>query len=139
MGDRQLAVSDWMAKGRERVSRGGRMCSVTAHRHDGALARVPRGNAGPSGVSSIRSTMSPWWKIYRLENKYELLAGGLPGEAVACYGDSGGPLLLQGCHGELTTYGVSFAVEHTFSTVCGLGGGYLVFNERMLDFVKDAL
>jgi hypothetical protein len=80
-----------------------------------------------------------WWKIYRLENKYELLAGGLPGESVACYGDSGGPLLSGSCAGDLTTYGVSFAVEGTFSTVCGLGGGYLVFNQKMLDFVKDAL
>jgi hypothetical protein len=80
-----------------------------------------------------------WWKIYRLENKYELLAGGLPGEAVACYGDSGGPLLLGTSANNLTTYGVSFAVEGTFSTVCGLGGGYLVFNRKMLDFVQHAL
>jgi hypothetical protein len=79
-----------------------------------------------------------WWDIYRLENKYELLAGGLPGEAVTCSGDSGGPLLgKRGSH--LTIYGVSFAGEQTFSTVCGLGSGYLVFNRKMLDFVEDAL
>ncbi len=80
-----------------------------------------------------------WWKIYRLENKYELLAGGLPGEAVGCNGDSGGPLLRGTSASNMTIYGVSFAVEATFSTVCGLGGGYLVFNRKMLDFVKDAL
>jgi hypothetical protein len=80
-----------------------------------------------------------WWKRYRLENKYELLAGGLPGEAVACYGDSGGPLLLGSNANNLTTYGVSFAVEATYSTVCGLGGGYLVFNRKMLDFVRQSL
>jgi hypothetical protein len=80
-----------------------------------------------------------WWKIYRLEKKYELLAGGLPGEAVACFGDSGGPLLLGTKAANLTTYGVSFAVEGTFSTACGLGGGYLVFNRKMLDFVRCAL
>ena len=80
-----------------------------------------------------------WWKIYKLENKYELLAGGLPGEAVACYGDSGGPLLLGKNAKNLTVYGVSFAVEGTFSTLCGLGGGYLVFNRKMLDFVEGAL
>lgn len=80
-----------------------------------------------------------WWKIYRLENKYELLAGGLPGEAVACYGDSGGPLLLGSSANDLTTYGVSFAVEATYSTLCGLGGGYLVFNRKMLDFVRQSL
>jgi hypothetical protein len=79
-----------------------------------------------------------WWDIYRLEKKYELLAGGLPGESVSCSGDSGGPLLAKrGSH--LTTYGVNFAGEQTFSTVCGLGSGYLVFNRKMLDFVEDAL
>jgi len=80
-----------------------------------------------------------WWDIYRLENRFELLAGGLPGEAIGCYGDSGGPLLKGKRARDLTTYGVSFAVEGTQSTVCGYGGAYLVFNEKMLDFVKDAL
>ena len=80
-----------------------------------------------------------WWKIYKLENKYELLAGGLPGESVGCYGDSGGPLLLGTSAANLTTYGVSFAAEGTISTVCGRGGGYLVFNRKMLDFVQGAL
>lgn len=78
-----------------------------------------------------------WWKDYELENKYELLAGGLPGEPVGCFGDSGGPLLRGSTAANLTTYGVSFATEATISSVCGLGGGYLVFNKKMLDFVKD--
>lgn len=80
-----------------------------------------------------------WWKIYRLENRYELLAGGLPGESVGCFGDSGGPLLRGTSANDLTTYGVSFATEATFSTVCGLGGAYAVFNEQMLEFVESAL
>jgi hypothetical protein len=80
-----------------------------------------------------------WWKIYELEKNFELLAGGLPGEAVGCFGDSGGPLLRRQRGGQLAIYGVSFAVEGTFSTACGLGGGYLVFNRKMLDFVSDAL
>jgi hypothetical protein len=80
-----------------------------------------------------------WWKDYKLENKYELLAGGLKGEAVGCYGDSGGPLLRGTTASTLTTYGVSFAVEGTISSACALGGGYLVFNRKMLDFIEDAL
>jgi hypothetical protein len=80
-----------------------------------------------------------WWKNFKLENKFELLAGGLPGEAVACYGDSGGPLLRGTTAPTLTTYGVSFAVEGTISSACGLGGGYLVFNKKMHDFVKGAI
>jgi hypothetical protein len=80
-----------------------------------------------------------WWKDFTLENKYELLAGGLPGESVACFGDSGGPLLRGSTASTLTTYGVSFAVEGTISSACGMGGGYLVFNRKMLDFVQGAL
>lgn len=80
-----------------------------------------------------------WWKIDRLENRFELLAGGLPGEAVGCFGDSGGPLLKGKRANDLTTYRVSFATEATLSRVCGLGGGYLVFNEKILRFIDDAL
>jgi hypothetical protein len=80
-----------------------------------------------------------WWKDYKLESKFELLAGGLKGEAVACHGDSGGPLLRGTTAPTLTTYGVSFAVEGTISSACGLGGGYLVFNAPVLTWVKLAV
>jgi len=80
-----------------------------------------------------------WWKSYKLEENYELLAGGLRDEVVACYGDSGGPLLRGTKASNLTVYGVSFAVEGSNSSICDLGGGYLVFNRKMLDFVRDAL
>lgn len=80
-----------------------------------------------------------WWKSFKLENKYELLAGGLPGEAVGCYGDSGGPLLRGTCGRDMAVYGVNFAVEGSISKGCALGSGYLVFNRKMLDFVKGAL
>jgi hypothetical protein len=58
---------------------------------------------------------------------------------VACYGDSGGPLLRGTKASNMTVYGVSFAVEGSISSVCDLGGAYLVFNRKMLDFVRDAL
>jgi hypothetical protein len=92
----------------------------------------------PSALPS-EAEAKAWWKDYKLENKYELLAGGLKNESVACYGDSGGPLLRGNSASNLTTYGVSFAVEGTISSACGLGGGYLVFNRKMLDFVEGAL
>lgn len=80
-----------------------------------------------------------WWSIYRLEPRYELLAGGLPGEALGCFGDSGGPILRGTNASNLTIYGVSFAVEASFTELCTRGGAYAVFNKQMLDFVKDAL
>ena len=91
------------------------------------------------GAQRTEAEAKAWWKDYKLENKFELLAGGLPGEAVGCFGDSGGPLLRGTTAANLTTYGVSFATEATISTACGLGGGYLVFNRKMLDFVQGEL
>ena len=80
-----------------------------------------------------------WWDGFKLEPGYELLAGGLDGEAVACFGDSGGPLLKGTNAHNMTTYGVSFAVEGSLSTICAKGGGYAVFNRENLDFVKSHL
>ena len=79
-----------------------------------------------------------WWKTYRLENKFELLAGGLPGEATGCLGDSGGPLLKRSPHG-LKVYGVGFASEASSSEVCKFGSAYLVFNRKIHRFLRDAL
>lgn len=82
-----------------------------------------------------------WWAAgtYTLEPGYELLAGGLPGEAVGCFGDSGGPLFLGNTASDLTVYAVSFAGEGSISKVCALGGGYSVLNEEMLAFVEEAV
>lgn len=80
-----------------------------------------------------------WWRTYRLEPGYELLAGGLPGEALACYGDAGGPIFRGNSAQDLTVYGVSFAVEASMANICALGDGYLVFNKEMLGFVQSAI
>jgi hypothetical protein len=92
-----------------------------------------------SAAQRTEAEAKTWWKTFKLESKFELLAGGLSGEAVACFGDSGGPLLRGTTASTLTTYGVAFAVEGTISSACGMGGGYLIFNKKMLDFVKGAI
>jgi hypothetical protein len=92
----------------------------------------------PSAIPSEEQALQ-WWNTYKLETNYELLAGGLKNEAVSCHGDSGGPLLLGTTSTSMATYGVSFAGEDTISTRCGLGGGYLVFNGKMLEFVKSKI
>jgi hypothetical protein len=80
-----------------------------------------------------------WWNIFNLEPEYEVLAMGLPGQSTSCFGDSGGPLLQGKKASNLTTYGVSFATESTFSTICGLGNSYAVFNKDMLRWVEAQL
>ena len=82
-----------------------------------------------------------WWAqgTFMLEPGYELLAGGLPGESVGCWGDSGGPIFLGSSAANFTVYGVSFAGEGSIANNCGLGGGYAVLNDEMLAFVQDAV
>lgn len=78
-----------------------------------------------------------WWNIYNLEPGYEFLAGS-PDESLGCFGDSGGPLAISKKN-KLTVYGVSFATESSLSNICTGGGAYLVLNEKIYDFVKDAI
>jgi hypothetical protein len=81
-----------------------------------------------------------WWDAFTLEPGYELLAGGLPGESLGCFGDSGGPLLAKKKKPKgLTVVGVSFAVEASQATLCTRGGGYAVMNREMKRFVDSAL
>jgi hypothetical protein len=93
----------------------------------------------PTNYPKSESDAQNWWKIYRLEASYELLAGGLPGEALGCFGDSGGPIYLGDSADTLTVYGVSFAAEASISDNCTRGGAYLVFNKAMLGFVQTAI
>jgi len=82
-----------------------------------------------------------WWTpgTYELEPGYELLAGGLPGDSLSCWGDSGGPIFRGTTAADLTVYGVSFAGEGSIARNCGLGGAYAVLNDEMLAFVQDAV
>lgn len=80
-----------------------------------------------------------WWTSFKLETDYEALIGGLKNEAVGCFGDSGGPLFQGSNANNLVTYGVEFAGESQFSTGCGQGSAYAVFNKKMEKFVEDAI
>lgn len=81
-----------------------------------------------------------WWRSYRLESGFELLIGGREGEALGCYGDSGGPMLRGNTAESLTVYGVGFAAEASKSRICDKGSAYLVFHKREIwDFLRRAL
>jgi len=82
-----------------------------------------------------------WWTpgTYTLEPGYELLLGGLPGESVSCFGDSGGPMFRGSTARDLTVYGVSFAGEGSYATACTRGSGYVVLNDEILAFIEQAV
>lgn len=94
-----------------------------------------------SMATPSEAEQASWWTpgTYTLEAGYELLAGGLPGEALGCFGDSGGPLFQATSAADFTVYGVSFAAEGSFAKICGLGGAYAVLNDEMLAFVEEAV
>jgi hypothetical protein len=79
-----------------------------------------------------------WFRTYRLEPGYEALVGGLEGDSIGCFGDSGGPLLRGDSADSLTTYGVGFATEASKSNVCDLGSAFLVFKKRRIREFLDA-
>jgi hypothetical protein len=81
-----------------------------------------------------------WWSLYKLEPNYELFVGGLDGDALGCFGDSGGPMLLGDSAEDLTIYGVGFATESSKSQVCALGNAFVPFyNKDIKEFVASAL
>lgn len=82
-----------------------------------------------------------WWydHLYMLEPGFELLIGGLAGDSVSCYGDSGGPMFRGTTAQDLTVYGVSFAAEGSFETVCAKGSAYVVLNDTILAFIQSAV
>lgn len=81
-----------------------------------------------------------WWHSYKLEPGYELLIGGDEGEALNCYGDSGGPMVRGHNAHNLTVYGVGFASESSKSRICDKGSAYLVFHKNDIwRFLQKAL
>lgn len=92
-----------------------------------------------TSIPPTREEAVYWWGAFELEPGFELLAGGLEGEALGCFGDSGGPLLLGDSAENLTVYGVDFAGEASQSEICTRGAAYIVNNATMLAFIDGAL
>ena len=81
-----------------------------------------------------------WWRLFVLEPSYEWLVGGLEGDAISCFGDSGGPMFLGDSPETFTVYGVDFAGEASLENVCTLGSAYSVLHKNKLGaFVTAAL
>jgi hypothetical protein len=89
-----------------------------------------------AATNPTQAEADAWWDGFPLEPKYEVV---LEGKSVACFGDSGGPMLQGTNASNMTTYGVSFAVEGSIANLCDHGSGYAVLNKEMLDFVKANL
>ncbi|MEM9463171.1 MAG: trypsin-like serine protease [Myxococcota bacterium] len=76
--------------------------------------------------------------FFDLIDEYEATFGGAPGNAQACFGDSGGPALRLE-NGELTVYGVTSGGVGTDTQICDWGGVYATMGPKGLDLINAAL
>lgn len=92
-----------------------------------------------TSIPATQAEAAAWWDAFELEPGFELLAGGLEGEALACFGDSGGPLLTGDSPDNLTLLATEFAGEASQSEICTRGAAYTVNNAEILSFINGAL
>lgn len=73
-----------------------------------------------------------------LDEGYEAVFGGAPGDAQACYGDSGSPVILTEPSGAITAYGVVSGGLGSNQLICDYGGVDALFGPDVLGFLKTA-
>ncbi len=73
-----------------------------------------------------------------LDDGYEAVVGGAAGDAQACYGDSGSPIVKVSSAGVITAYGVVSGGMGSSSLVCDFGGVDAVFGPDVKTFLTAA-
>lgn len=91
----------------------------------------PDGSGDPWLIEYYRTI----YETTLLDIGYELVAGGAPGDAQPCYGDSGGPLLRANARGELVIYGVTSGGLGSSDLVCDNGAVYATFGPGVYEFL----
>jgi hypothetical protein len=121
----------------------------------GAPSEPPGGTGGKGGTSSVGGeSPSPAGGdgggydpdaylryIYDntvLDDGYEAVFGGAKGDAQACYGDSGSPVIRADASGNLVAYGVISGGIGSNQLVCDYGGVDAVFGPDVTSFLKGA-
>ena len=69
---------------------------------------------------------------------HEAVIGGAKGDAQACYGDSGSPVIRADSNGNLVAYGVISGGIGSSQLICDYGGVDAVFGPDVLTFLQTA-
>lgn len=93
----------------------------------------------PAGECAYTYYLRSVYDSERLDDTNEIVAGGLHGNATACYGDSGGPLLRADASGQLHVYGVVSGGISSVQLACDYGNVYAGFDAGTLAFIEHAL
>jgi hypothetical protein len=72
-----------------------------------------------------------------LDDGYEVVTGGAPGDAQPCFGDSGSSLIKR-LGGKFVSYGVVSGGLGTRDSICDLGTVYATFGPEVLAFLQTA-
>ena len=76
--------------------------------------------------------------LFDLLPEYEATFGNAPGNAQACFGDSGGPI-LRPVNGELVVFGVTSGGLGSIDLICDWGGVYSMLARAAFDLVNQVL
>ncbi|HEY0706733.1 MAG TPA: trypsin-like serine protease [Polyangia bacterium] len=96
---------------------------------------VPPPEALPPGYEAM---VRAEWERAVLLPEYEVVTGGVPGDAQPCFGDSGSPLVrFEG--GRFVGYGVVSGGLGTTRAVCDLGTVYATFGPEVATFLDGAV
>ena len=79
------------------------------------------------------------WENVLLSEGYEAVAGGAPGDAQGCFGDSGGPLLRYNAKSEdYNVFGVVSGGFASEDSICDFGAVYATFGPELLPDLRKA-
>lgn len=92
------------------------------------------GGAGPE--PDFDELLRYYYDSVVLTDGYEAVFGGAKGDAQACYGDSGSPVVRADSSGALVAYGVISGGLGSNQLVCDYGGVDATFGPGVLDFLE---
>jgi len=101
---------------------------------EGGETNTPSAGAGGEDDAYLRYL----YENIVLNEGYEAMFGGTPGDAQACYGDSGSPIIRADTKGNLVAYGVVSAGIGSNQLICDYGGVDAVFGPDVKTFLSAA-
>jgi len=104
----------------------------------GGAGPVPEGGSGDGGGYDPDAWLRDIYDNTLLDEGYEAVFGGAKGDAQACYGDSGSPVIRADTNGNLVAYGVISGGIGSSQLVCDYGGVDAVFGPDVLTFLQAA-
>src|SRR6185369_5697553 len=111
---------------------------------DGGVAPGPAPDAALADASSdggvidyLREFAQRVYDASLLDKEYEVVTGGVPGDAQPCFGDSGSPLIRRS-NGRNVAYGVVAGGIDSRDLVCDYGPVYASFGPETLAFLPKA-